>query len=72
MEPMNHNVDHDSVSLSSPKGGEGRGEEALRVHGEIHWVLDVRCSQVVTAEAATLPNIRLHRPGLGPHTPPNE
>ena len=23
-----------SVSLSSPKGGEGRGEEALRVHGE--------------------------------------
>ena len=38
-----------SVSLSSPKGGEGRGEEALRVQGEAPFdvprsMLDVRCS----------------------------
>lgn len=31
------------VSLSSPKGGEGWGEEALRDQGEIHWMFGVRC-----------------------------
>ena len=32
--PRNRNTTNDPVSLSSPKGGEGRGEEAFRVHGE--------------------------------------
>jgi demethylmenaquinone methyltransferase/2-methoxy-6-polyprenyl-1,4-benzoquinol methylase len=35
IEPLNRDIAQDSVSFSSPKGGEGRGEEALRVHGEV-------------------------------------
>jgi hypothetical protein len=31
---MNQSAPTSSVSLSSPKGGEGRGEEVVRVHGE--------------------------------------
>jgi 16S rRNA (cytosine967-C5)-methyltransferase len=34
IEHLNRDTTRDSVSLSSPKGGEGRGEEARRVHGE--------------------------------------
>jgi 2-oxoglutarate dehydrogenase E2 component (dihydrolipoamide succinyltransferase) len=33
-EPANRDTTKDPASLSSPKGGEGRGEEALRVQGE--------------------------------------
>ena len=52
IEPMNRNNDCDSVSLSSPKGGEGWGlsrhsfcatadEEAFMAQGEIYWMFDV-------------------------------
>ncbi len=34
-EPLDRHEARDSVSLSSPKGGEGGGEEAVRAHGEV-------------------------------------
>jgi lysophospholipase L1-like esterase len=37
IEPLNQSKPTASVSLSSPKGGEGRGEEVVRVHGEDQW-----------------------------------
>ena len=41
IQPLNCDNDRDSVSLSSPKGGEGWGEEALRAQGKMHWMFDV-------------------------------
>jgi len=46
LEPLNRNNDRGSVSLSSPKGGEGWGEEALGFKGNLIGcsALNVRCS----------------------------
>ena len=46
IEPMNRNDDRDFVSLSSPKGGEGRGEEVSGLKGKLIgcWMFDVGCS----------------------------
>jgi len=41
IEPLHRHDARDSVSLSSPKGGEGWGEEASGLRGKFHWMLDV-------------------------------
>jgi hypothetical protein len=53
IEPMNLDTTTASVSLSSPKGGEGWGEEGSGLKGKFHWffgvrrsMFDVRCSPV--------------------------
>jgi chondroitinase B-like protein len=38
---MNRETAQDSVSLSSPKGGEGWGEEVSGLRGKLHWMFDV-------------------------------
>jgi hypothetical protein len=52
-EPLNQDTAESSVSLSSPKGGEGWGEEASGLMGKHHpmfgvqrSMFDVRCSQI--------------------------
>jgi hypothetical protein len=42
---MNHDTAQDSVPLSSPKGGEGWGEEASGLMGKFHCMFSVRYSR---------------------------
>jgi hypothetical protein len=42
IEPINPHTAQDSAPLSSPKGGEGWGEEASGHMGKFHWVFNVR------------------------------
>ena len=44
IESLNQSRPTTSVSLSSPKGGEGRGEEVVKVQGEGSLTFDVLCS----------------------------
>ncbi len=57
---INHDASRDSVSLSSPKGGEGRGEEALRLHGEdytIHSLVLLQSKQDASVEGPNTLNL---------------